>query len=78
MEDLLLVLDEIDDLFSMVAAKWQSIVSFITALALFAFTGFVFLTIPIAAEILALGLIGWGGFEYMRERRTAAATTVAR
>jgi hypothetical protein len=72
MEDLLLVLDEIDDMFSMIASKWHSIVSFLTAVAMFAFTGFVFLTIPFVAGSLAAGLIGWGMFEYVRERRVAA------
>jgi chromate transport protein ChrA len=56
----------------MAASKWHSIVSFLAAVALFAFTGFVFLTIPQVAVMLAAGLIGWGTFEYVRERRVAA------
>jgi Flp pilus assembly protein protease CpaA len=72
MEDLLLVLDEIDDVFSMIASKWHSIVSFLAAVALFLFTGFVFLTMPMTAIALAAGLIGWGTYEYVRERRVAA------
>jgi len=69
MENLLLVLDEIDDLYAMAGLVWRPVVSFLSAVALFLATGFIFLTIPMTAEILALGLIGWGLFEYVRERR---------
>jgi hypothetical protein len=71
MEDLLLVLDEIDDFFAMVAMKWHSIASLLLAGAAFIVTGFVFFTAPLAAISLALGLISWGVFEHVRERRVA-------
>ncbi|HTE41088.1 MAG TPA: hypothetical protein VK629_09665 [Steroidobacteraceae bacterium] len=77
MEDLLLVLDEIDDFFAMIAMKWHSIASLVLAVAAFIATGFVFFTAPLAAEVLALGLISWGVFERVRERRVEFASARA-
>jgi TRAP-type mannitol/chloroaromatic compound transport system permease large subunit len=68
-EDLLLVFDEIDDVFSTVGLIWRPIVSFLAAVALFVATGFVFITFPIAAEMLAVGLVGLGLLEMVRQRR---------
>ena len=69
MENLLLVLDEIDDLFSMAASVWRPVVSFLCAVALFIATGFVFLTIPLTAEIIAVALVSVGLLEMLRQRR---------
>lgn len=69
MEDLLLVFDEIDDVFSTVGLIWRPVVSFLVAVALFVATGFVFITFPIAAEMLAVGLVGAGLLEMVRQRR---------
>jgi multisubunit Na+/H+ antiporter MnhG subunit len=68
-EDLLLVFDEIDDVFSTVGLIWRPVVSFLVAVALFVATGFVFITFPIAAEMLAVGLVGAGLLEMVRQRR---------
>jgi O-antigen ligase len=68
-ENLLLVFDEIDDVFSTVGLIWRPIVSFLVAVALFVATGFVFVTFPVAAEILAVGLVGVGLLETLRQRR---------
>jgi hypothetical protein len=77
MENLLLVLDEIDDLFSTAALLWRPVASFLAAAALFFATGFFFLTMPMVAGFLALGLIGWGLVEHARERRNASSQTLA-
>jgi hypothetical protein len=55
--------------FSTVGLIWRPIVSFLAAVALFAATGFVFITFPIAAEMLAVGLVGLGLLEMVRQRR---------
>jgi multisubunit Na+/H+ antiporter MnhG subunit len=67
-ENLLLVFDEIDDLFSTVGLIWRPVASFLAAVALFIATGFVFLTSPLTAELLAVGLVGAGLFEMLRQR----------
>ncbi len=69
MENLLLVLDEIDDLFSMAGLIWRPVVSFLSAVVLFIATGFVFLTIPLTAEIIAVALVSVGLLEMLRKRR---------
>lgn len=69
MEDLLLVLDEIDDLYSMAGLIWRPLVSFLCAVALFIATGFVFLAAPFTAEIIAAALVSLGVFEMLRQRR---------
>jgi hypothetical protein len=68
-ENLLLVFDEIDDLFSTVGLIWRPIVSFLGALATFIATGFVFLSFPLAAEFLAVALVSIGVLEMLRQRR---------
>jgi multisubunit Na+/H+ antiporter MnhG subunit len=68
-EDLLLVFDEIDDVFSTVGLIWRPVVSFLVAVALFVATGFVFITFPVTAEMLAVGLVGAGLLEMVRQRR---------
>jgi hypothetical protein len=68
-ENLLLVFDEIDDVFSTVGLIWRPVVSFLVAVALFVATGFVFLTFPIVVEVLAVGLVAAGLFESLRQRR---------
>ena len=73
MENLLLVLDEIDDLFSMAGLIWRPVVSFLSAVALFIATGFVFLTIPLTAEIIAVALVSVGLLEMLRKRRLSQA-----
>jgi hypothetical protein len=69
MEDLLLVLDEIDDLFSIVAMKWRSVASFLIATLMFIATGFLFLSMPITVEVIAFALVGLGLVNMVRERR---------
>ena len=69
MENLLLVFDEIDDVFSTIGLVWRPIVSFLMAVCLFVATGFVFYRFPLAAEILAIGLVSVGLFEMFRQRR---------
>ena len=69
MEDLLLVFDEIDDVFSTIGLIWRPIASFLGAVALFVATGFVFLTNPLVAEVLAVGLVSLGLLEMLRQRR---------
>jgi len=69
MENLLLVLDEIDDLFSMAGLIWRPVVSFLCALTLFIATGFIFLTTPFTAEIIAVALMSVGLLEMVRQRR---------
>ncbi len=68
MENLLLVLDELDDLVAMVGALWRPVVGFLTAAALFVATGFVFYSMPMAAEALALVLVSLGVLDTFRER----------
>jgi hypothetical protein len=68
-EDLLLVLDEIDDVFSTVGLIWRPVVSFLIAVAMFVATGFIFLTFPLAAELLAVALVSLGVLEMLRQRR---------
>ena len=69
MEDLLLVLDEIDDVFSTVGLIWRPIASFVAAVAMFVATGFVFISFPLAAELLAVALVSVGLLEMLRQRR---------
>ena len=69
MENLLLLWDELDDVVAMVGALWRPVAGFLAAVALFFVTGFVFYSMPMAAEALALGLVAWGVFETFRERR---------
>ena len=69
MEDFLLVFDEIDDLYSTVGLIWRPIVSFLAVVILFVATGFVFITFPVAGEMLAVGLVGAGLLEMVRQRR---------
>jgi uncharacterized membrane protein len=71
MENLLLVLDEIDDVFSTLGLIWRPILSFVVAVALFVGTGFVFFSAPWVAEIIGLSLIALGGLEFIRQRRVA-------
>jgi hypothetical protein len=73
MENLLLVLDEIDDLFSTLGLVWRPVVSFLSAVAMFVVTGFIFLTIPMAAEILAIALVSLGLLDMLRQRRNQQA-----
>ena len=77
MEDLLLVIDEIDDLYSTAGLIWRPVVSFLCAVALFVATGFVFLTIPIVAEILAVVLVSLGLLQMLRQRRNQTAVATA-
>ena len=71
MENLLLVLDELDDVFSTLGLIWRPILSFVIAVALFVGTGFVFFRAPWLAEIIGLTLIALGGLELLRQRRHA-------
>jgi hypothetical protein len=72
-EDLLLVFDEIDDVFSTVGLLWRPIVSFLAAVAMFVATGFIFLTNPLAAEMLAVGLVSLGLLEMLRQRHIGSS-----
>jgi hypothetical protein len=76
-EDILLVFDEIDDVFSTVGLLWRPIVSFLAAVALFVATGFIFLTIPLAAEVLAVGLVSLGLLEMLRQRHIGSSNLSA-
>ena len=69
MENFLLLLDELDDLVAMVGALWRPVVGFLTAVALFVATGFVFYSMPMVAEGLALVLVTLGVIDTIRERR---------
>lgn len=77
MEDLLLVLDEIDDLFSMVGLIWRPVASFLIAVALFIATGFVFVVMPVTVTLVAVALVAVGLFEFVRQRRHRIADGVA-
>ena len=80
MENFLLLLDELDDLVRMVGAVWRPVLGFLTAVALFIGTGFVFYSMPMAAEGIALVLVTLGVLDTFRERREARdaeAMTVA-
>jgi TRAP-type mannitol/chloroaromatic compound transport system permease large subunit len=67
------VFDEIDDVFSTVGLLWRPIVSFLAAVAMFVATGFVFLTNPLAAEMLAVGLVSLGLLEMLRQRHIGSS-----
>ena len=69
MEDLLLVLDEIDDLFAMVGSIWRPVASFLLAVAAFVATGFLFLRVPLLLAFLAATLISLGVLDELRNRR---------
>jgi hypothetical protein len=69
MENLLLVWDEIDDLFSMTAAIWRPIASFLLALAAFIATGFVYLSAPMTVAAVAAVLLLIGYVQELKERR---------
>lgn len=71
MENLLLILDELDDVYSTLGLIWRPILSFAVAVALFIGTGFLFLRAPWLAEIIGLALILLGGLEFIRQRRVA-------
>ena len=75
MENFLLLLDEIDDLVAMAGALWRPIASFLIAVVLFFATGFVFYSIPLLAEVIALGLVILGVVDTFRERRKSAIET---
>jgi lipopolysaccharide export LptBFGC system permease protein LptF len=78
MENLLLVLDEIDDLFSMFGLIWRPFVSLVFAVALFVATGFIFVTLPKTVEIVAIALVGFGLLDMVRQRLQSQATANAR
>ncbi len=69
MENCLLIFDELDDLVAMVGAMWRPIAGFLTAMALFVATGFVFYNMPIIAEALAFVLVTLGVIDTVRESR---------
>ena len=69
MENLLLVLDEIDDVFSTIGLVWRPIVSFLAAVALFVATGFLFITLPVVVEVMAFCLVTAGLIDFIRQRR---------
>jgi hypothetical protein len=71
-EDLLLVLDEIDDVYSTLGLLWRPIASFIVAVAVFVATGFLFVAMPVLTEVLAIGLVSVGLLEMLRQRRLEA------
>jgi uncharacterized membrane protein len=71
MENLLLVLDELDDVYSTLGLIWRPILSFLAAVALFVGTVFLFFSAPWLAEIIGLTLIALGGLELLRQRRLA-------
>lgn len=68
MEDLLLVFDEIDDVYSTIGLIWRPIVSFLAAVAVFIATGWAFVTMPIVIEVLAIGLVSAGLLDVLRQR----------
>ena len=77
MEIFLLWLDELDDLVAMVGALWRPMVGFLTAVALFVGTGFLFYSMPMAAEALALVFVTLGVLDTFRERREQRGRTEA-
>jgi hypothetical protein len=76
MENFLLLLDELDDLVAMVGSLWRPVVGFLTAVALFVVTGFVFYSMPMAAEAIALVLVTLGVVATFREKREKRETNV--
>jgi hypothetical protein len=71
-EDLLLVLDEIDDVYSTIGLLWRPIASFVAAVAVFVATGFLFMAMPVLTEVLAIGLVSTGLIGMLRQRRLQA------
>jgi len=74
MEDFLLLFDELDDLVAMVGALWRPIAGFLLAVALFVAIGFVFYSIPMLAEGIALVLVILGVINTFRERQQTSLT----
>jgi hypothetical protein len=68
MENLLLVLDELDDLFAMAGAVSRSVFSFLLAVAAFVATGFIALKIPLVVAFVAAALIILGSIDLLRTR----------
>jgi hypothetical protein len=75
MEDFLLVFDELDDLVAMAGALWRPIAGFLVAVALFCATGFIFYSMPMLAEGIALILVILGVIDTFRERRLPSNDT---
>jgi hypothetical protein len=73
MENFLLVLDELDDLYAMAGLVWRPVVSFLAAVLLFVATGFVFYAMPMTVAVLSFVLVAAGIFESIRRRRAEQA-----
>jgi len=74
MENLLLVFDELDDVYAMVGLVWRPIVSFLAAIAAFLATGFLFLKAPFMLTFIAAALLSLGLIDAVRSRREALAS----
>ena len=74
MEDLLLVFDELDDVYAMVGLVWRPIVSFLVAVAAFVGTGLLFLKAPIVLTFVAAALLSLGLIDTVRARRQVAVS----
>jgi hypothetical protein len=75
MENLLLVFDELDDVYAMVGLVWRSVMSFIVAIAAFVLTGFLFLKMPFTITFVAAALLSLGTLDALRARRQRANIT---
>jgi uncharacterized membrane protein YesL len=71
MEDLLLVFDELDDVYAMVGLVWRSVASFLMAVAAFVGTGFLFLKVPVILTFVAAAFLSLGLIDAVRDRRQA-------
>jgi ABC-type transport system involved in cytochrome bd biosynthesis fused ATPase/permease subunit len=71
MENLLLVWDEIDDVFSSLRAMWPSIASFLTAVAAFTATGLLSFYAPVTVIGLAMTLLLAGLVLRLKDRELA-------
>jgi len=78
MENLLLVFDELDDVYAMVGLVWRPIISFLAAVAAFLATGFLFLKAPIALTFVAAAFLSLGLIDAVRTRRQALTSRSGR
>ncbi len=77
MENLLLVFDELDDLFAMAGSVWRSALSMLLAVAAFVATGFVFLRMPYVVSSIAAVLLILGAIDALRQRRATTSSLAA-
>jgi hypothetical protein len=59
-ENLLLLWDELDDVFGVVGLVWRSVASLLVAVSLFVATGFLFVRMPVLAAVGTCTILGAG------------------